>query len=101
MMLELASEFPQWRDRAGRVRLTDVSAASYYGPGYQDMTNRRPAIDKTSSDLKWTPVIAMESTLRRLFEFYAAQLAGASDSREGIAAVVELTTAPLRDLSPA
>jgi nucleoside-diphosphate-sugar epimerase len=79
MMLRIAADFPAWRERASRVRIVDVSAAAYYGAGYQDMLNRRPEIGSTCEDLKWRPTIRMEATLRALFEFYAAQLPSASD----------------------
>jgi nucleoside-diphosphate-sugar epimerase len=79
MMLELAADFPEWRDRAGRVAITEVSASAYYGSGYQDMMNRRPSIESTSSDLAWKPSIPMQQTLRGLFEFYRAQLPSAGE----------------------
>jgi nucleoside-diphosphate-sugar epimerase len=101
MMLGLAAQFPQWRERASRVRLMDVSAVSYYGAGYQDMINRRPAIEKTCADLQWAPVIGMEHTLRRLFEFYAPQLPDETDLHAAGDADVTLTTEPLRHLAPA
>jgi nucleoside-diphosphate-sugar epimerase len=74
LMLKLASEFPEWAERAAEVKMVDVSADTYYGRGYQDMLNRRPRIDTTCRDLGWTPSIGMEQTLRGLFEFYRAQL---------------------------
>jgi nucleoside-diphosphate-sugar epimerase len=79
MMLALAAEFPEWRDRATRVSITEVSASAYYGSGYQDMMNRRPSIETTSSELGWNPSISMRDTLRGLFEFYRAQLPTAGD----------------------
>ncbi|MGZ5091771.1 MAG: bifunctional UDP-4-keto-pentose/UDP-xylose synthase [Burkholderiales bacterium] len=77
MMLRLAAEFPQWRERASGVRVVDVTATSYYGAGYQDMVNRRPEIATTCEDLQWRPTIGMEQTLRGLFEFYGPQLPAA------------------------
>lgn len=74
MMLDLAVRFPEWCETASRVRMLEISAASYYGAGYEDMANRRPRIDTTSRDLQWRPTIGMEQTLRSLFEFYRAQL---------------------------
>jgi nucleoside-diphosphate-sugar epimerase len=88
MMLKLASECPEWRERASRVQMVDVSAAAYYGQGYQDMINRRPDIKRTSDELQWRPRIEMERTLRGLFEFYGAQLPSAGhligDSASGL-----------------
>ncbi|HEX2831090.1 MAG TPA: bifunctional UDP-4-keto-pentose/UDP-xylose synthase [Burkholderiales bacterium] len=74
MMLELAQQFPEWRERARRVRTVDVSAAAYYGTGYQDMTHRSPDIGPTCADLQWQPRISLRETLTRLFDHYRAQL---------------------------
>jgi nucleoside-diphosphate-sugar epimerase len=74
MMLRLASEFPEWAERAAPTRIVPVSAASYYGEGYQDMMNRRPRIEATCRDLDWQPVVRMADTLRTLFDFYRTQL---------------------------
>ena len=74
LMLKLAAEFPEWAERAERVKIVEVTAESYYGTGYQDMLNRRPRIDATCRDLEWRPTIGMEQTVRGLFEFYRDQL---------------------------
>jgi nucleoside-diphosphate-sugar epimerase len=101
MMLDLAAEFPQWRDRAGRVRMVEVTAASYYGPGYQDMVNRRPEIASTCNDLQWRPIIAMAQTLRGLFEFYGEQLPSAGHLIDDVAEPVVLSDAAVRHRSAA
>ena len=75
MMLAIAARRPEWREAASRVSMVEVSSASYYGPGYQDMLRRRPSIEATTRDLGWRPTIPMEQTLERLFEFYGARLA--------------------------
>ena len=75
MMLAIAARRPEWRDTASRVKMVEVSSAAYYGPGYQDMLRRRPSIEATTRDLGWRPVIPMEQTLERLFDFYGARLA--------------------------
>jgi nucleoside-diphosphate-sugar epimerase len=70
MMLAIAARRSEWRDAASRVRMVEVSSDAYYGPGYQDMLKRRPSIETTTRDLGWRPVIPIERTLDRLFEFY-------------------------------
>src|SRR5262249_11579616 len=74
MMPAIAARRPEWRASASRVSIVEVSSAAYYGSGYQDMLHRRPSIETTTRDLGWRPVISMEQTLERLFEFYGAQL---------------------------
>jgi nucleoside-diphosphate-sugar epimerase len=98
MMIRLAKRHPQWRENAGLVRTLDVSAQTYYGAGYQDMTDRRPQIDRTCADLQWRPGIGMEQTLAGLFDHYRTQLANvgqlAGDAEEPIPRQTERLRAP-------
>src|SRR5204863_8313448 len=59
MMLELAKSYPEYRDNAARVELVEVTCGEYYGPGYQDVQNRVPAIDNTMKELGWAPKVDM------------------------------------------
>ena len=77
MMVDLALEYPEYRDSAARVELVDTTADDYYGRGYQDVQNRVPKIDATCADLGWRPVVAMEDSLRRIFDAYRGQVAEA------------------------
>ena len=77
MMVDLALEYPEYRDSAARVELVDTTAEDYYGRGYQDVQNRVPKIDATCADLGWRPVVAMEESLRRIFDAYRGQVAEA------------------------
>lgn len=74
MMLELAREYPEYRDNAARVELVEVGAEEYYGRGYQDVQNRVPAIDNTMADLGWAPRVDMATALRHIFDAYRGQL---------------------------
>ncbi len=48
MMLELAHDYPEYRDDArSRCKLVETTAADYYGKGYQDVQNRVPKINNT------------------------------------------------------
>jgi nucleoside-diphosphate-sugar epimerase len=50
MMLELAKSYPEYRGRAARVKLVDVTSGEYYGKGYQTCRTRVPAIANTMKD---------------------------------------------------
>ena len=76
-MLELAAEYPEYRDNAAKVRLVETTAADYYGKGYQDMQQRVPKIANTCADLDWRPEVTMDEALRRIFEAYRAHVADA------------------------
>lgn len=76
-MLELALQYPEYREAAGRVRLAATTSENYYGSGYQDVQNRTPNIDDTRRDLGWTPVIGMREALARIFDSYRDHVAEA------------------------
>ncbi len=76
-MLELAAEYPEYRDRAARVQLIETTAHDYYGQGYQDVQQRVPKIANTCADLDWRPEVTMDEALRRIFEAYRTHVADA------------------------
>jgi len=82
MMLELAASYPEYRAKAGRVKLAEVSSGEYYGAGYQDVQNRVPAIDNTMKELGWAPQVDMKSALRHIFDAYRGQLESARELAE-------------------
>jgi nucleoside-diphosphate-sugar epimerase len=73
-MLALARQRPEYRDHAARVQLLETSSGSYYGPGYQDVERRVPAIANTMHDLDWSPRVNMQQALDRVFDHYKGQL---------------------------
>jgi nucleoside-diphosphate-sugar epimerase len=77
MMLELAREYPEYRDNAREVTLVETTADTYYGKGYQDVQNRVPKIDNTTRDLDWTPKVLMAEALRNIFDAYRGHVASA------------------------
>ena len=77
MMLELALQYPEYREAAARVRLVATTSDRYYGAGYQDVQNRTPNIDDTRRDLGWAPAVGMRDALARIFESYREHVAEA------------------------
>ena len=74
MMLELAKDYPEYRESAARVKVLEVTSADYYGKGYQDVQNRVPRIDNTMQELGWAPKVDMKDALRCIFDSYRGQL---------------------------
>ena len=74
MMLDLAKQYPEYRDNASKVKLADVTSGEYYGKGYQDVQNRVPKIENTMAELGWAPKVDMQTALKRIFEAYRGQL---------------------------
>jgi nucleoside-diphosphate-sugar epimerase len=77
MMLDLAMEYPEYRDSAAKVKIVDTTAADYYGKGYQDVQNRVPKIENTCRDLNWKPEFTMQQALKGIFDAYRGQVAEA------------------------
>ena len=78
-MLELAAEYPEYRDNAAKVRLVETTAHDYYGQGYQDVQQRVPKIANTCTDLDWQPTVTMDEALRKIFEAYRTHIMDAGD----------------------
>jgi nucleoside-diphosphate-sugar epimerase len=79
MMLELAAEYPEYRDTAKEVKIVETSSGAYYGTGYQDVQNRVPKIENTVSELGWAPQVNMRDALAKIFESYKDKLVDAKD----------------------
>jgi len=79
MMLELAAEYPEYRDTAKEVKLVETSSGAYYGTGYQDVQNRVPKIENTVSELGWSPQVNMRDALAKIFDSYKDKLVDAKD----------------------
>ncbi len=77
MMLEMAREYPEYRESAARVKIVETTSGEYYGAGYQDVRNRVPKIDNTCADLAWAPKVDMAAALRHIFEAYRDHVAEA------------------------
>ncbi len=77
MMLDMAKEYPEYRDNAAKVKLIETTSGDYYGKGYQDVQNRVPKIDNTCADLDWAPTVDMPTAVRHIFEAYRGHVAEA------------------------
>ena len=77
MMVDLALEYPEYRDSARKVRIQNVTAAAYYGRGYQDVQDRVPKITNTTRELAWKPRVRMKEALARIFDAYRTHVAEA------------------------
>ncbi|MDD0839915.1 bifunctional UDP-4-keto-pentose/UDP-xylose synthase [Curvibacter sp. HBC61] len=79
-MLNLAAQYPEYREHAAKVQVVETTSKDYYGQGYQDVSRRVPKIANTQQELGWAPQVTMQQALSRLFEHYKDQL----DSARGL-----------------
>lgn len=78
-MIEMASDYPEYREFSDQVKLVDVPAETYYGEGYQDVLQRVPNIDAARQDFGWEPKVSFDEALRQIFEAYRGHVSEARD----------------------
>lgn len=74
LVLELAPQYPYFRDRVKDVKMVNISSGKHYGEGYQDMINRTPYIQSTKRDLGWNPKVNLRQALKKTFAAYVEEL---------------------------
>lgn len=74
MMLDLAMDYPEYKEAARKVNTLEASSGDYYGKGYQDVQNRVPKIENTMRDLAWKPQVSMADALRHIYDAYRGQV---------------------------
>lgn len=79
MMLDLAMQYPEYRENAQKVQIINTTAQAYYGNGYQDVQNRVPKIQNTCEELKWAPSVTLQQALGHIYDAYRTQVAAARD----------------------
>jgi UDP-4-amino-4-deoxy-L-arabinose formyltransferase/UDP-glucuronic acid dehydrogenase (UDP-4-keto-hexauronic acid decarboxylating) len=57
----------------------DVESERYYGPGYQDLTHRKPSIRRACRVLGWRPVVGLEQAVERTLDFFLREAIGAQE----------------------
>ena len=77
MMIDLALQYPEYREPASQVKMVETTSAAYYGAGYQDVQNRVPKIDNSRRDLDWEPKVGMQEALRKIYDAYRTHVAEA------------------------
>jgi len=65
ILRRLFAEHPRVRGTRPVPGIEEVSAARYYGEGYQDIATRTPSIARARECLGWTPKVPLEEALRR------------------------------------
>jgi nucleoside-diphosphate-sugar epimerase len=71
-LVKLIKKYPKYSEAAAKAKLIDVRAENYYGPGYQDVALRVPAIKRAEKYLDWKPLINLETGLTKTLDFYLA-----------------------------
>ncbi len=70
LMIEVATEFPELRERAQATKIETVNSATYYGKYYQDIQLRVPAVEAARELLGWTPSTNLRDAIRQTIDYY-------------------------------
>lgn len=53
----------------------EIESGEYYGRGYQDVTHRRPSIQKAQKLLGWNPACKLEDSVAETLDFFLQEIA--------------------------
>ena len=73
LLIAAVGEYPAFADRARRARVVPVPAERYYGPYYQDIGRRVPAIGRARRQLGWEPRVSLDAAIRGTLDYHLAQ----------------------------
>ncbi len=74
LLVELYAKSPRAAQRPFTAGLRECTGEEYYGQGYQDVTYRRPSIEKAKKLLAWTPRYGLHDTLSMTMEWFLANV---------------------------
>ncbi len=72
-LIELYKQHPSHRNDSAYSNIVDVPSERYYGEGYQDMTNRRPAIERARDLLGWQPRVPLAKALKLTLDAFVEE----------------------------
>lgn len=70
LLIQAIKKFPNYAEKAGKTKLTTIDGERYFGPGYQDVSLRVPAIHQAEQSLNWKPQTDLKSGLDKTLAFY-------------------------------
>jgi nucleoside-diphosphate-sugar epimerase len=69
-LIDEIKTFPAYAEKAAQAQLLTIDGTSYFGPGYQDVELRVPAIKQAEEHLDWKPQVNLKTGLRKTLEYY-------------------------------
>jgi nucleoside-diphosphate-sugar epimerase len=70
LFIETVKTFPAYAEKAAKTKLVTVDGDQYFGPGYQDVSLRVPAISRAEKSLAWKPQVDLKTGLQKTLAFY-------------------------------
>lgn len=72
LIIAACREYPAIRERAEAARTVVVRSEAYFGPYYQDIQKRVPAITAARRQLGWNPRVDLPTAIRRTLDYHLA-----------------------------
>jgi nucleoside-diphosphate-sugar epimerase len=72
LIIAACREYPAIRERAEAARTVVVRSKDYFGPYYQDIQKRVPAITAARRALGWNPRVDLPTAIRRTLDYHLA-----------------------------
>ncbi|MFZ9837410.1 MAG: bifunctional UDP-4-keto-pentose/UDP-xylose synthase [Opitutaceae bacterium] len=72
LIIAACREYPAIRARAETARTVVVRSKDYFGPYYQDIQKRVPAITAARRQLGWNPRVDLPTAIRRTLDYHLA-----------------------------
>lgn len=73
LILEVFSEYPDFKERAARTKLVVVSAEEYFGKSYQDILARVPSVERAFALLGWRPTTDLRTAIRLTLDYHLSR----------------------------
>jgi len=70
LLLDMAKTYPNYAERASKIKIVEVDSATYYGKGYQDISTRVPSIKNAEQYLGWRPTTDLKTALKKTLDYY-------------------------------
>lgn len=70
ILVDAVMEYPRYRDTAKKVKIVDISAAQYFGKGYQDVASRVPSVENGKKHLDWEPKVLMKEAVKKTLDYH-------------------------------
>ena len=73
LILEVFSEYPDFKERAARTKLVPVTAEEYFGKSYQDILARVPSVERALKLLGWRPTTDLRTAIRLTLDYHLSR----------------------------
>ncbi len=73
LILEVFSDYPDFKERAAKTKIVAVSAEEYFGKSYQDILARVPSVERAFKLLGWRPTTDLKTAIRLTLDFHLSR----------------------------